>query len=42
LGLVEPGEPVSMSTLLERFDPAVLPRDPWVWSDQAASRMSTT
>ena len=30
LGLTEPGEPASLAVLLERFDPARLPRDPWV------------
>jgi glutamyl-tRNA synthetase len=31
LGLAAPGEPVTMERLLERFDPAALPREPWVW-----------
>lgn len=30
LELAEPGEPVSMTTLLDRFDPSALPRTPWV------------
>ncbi len=30
LALAEPGEPVSLSTLQDRFDPARLPRTPWV------------
>jgi glutamyl-tRNA synthetase len=30
LGLCAPGEPVTMGELVERFDPAALPRDPWV------------
>ena len=30
LGLAEPGEPVALADLLPRFDPARLPRDPWV------------
>ena len=30
LGLAEPGEAVTMRTLLERFDPDRLPRDPWI------------
>jgi glutamyl-tRNA synthetase len=30
LGLAAPGEAVSMGQLLERFDPARLPREPWV------------
>jgi len=32
LGLAEPGEPVSIGDLLARFDPAELPRQPWVFS----------
>lgn len=31
LGLASPGERVTMRALLERFDPAALPRSPWVW-----------
>lgn len=30
LGLAEPGEPVSMAVLLDRFDPSALPLQPWV------------
>lgn len=30
LGLCAPDEPVSLEMLLERFDPARLPREPWV------------
>jgi glutamyl-tRNA synthetase len=30
LGLAEPGDPVTMDQLLERFDPAALPSEPWV------------
>jgi glutamyl-tRNA synthetase len=30
LGLAEPGEPVTMSQLVERFDPTHLPREPWI------------
>lgn len=30
LGLADRGEPVTLLRLLERFDPALLPRDPWV------------
>ncbi len=30
LGLAAPGEPVTPTTLLARFDPASLPRSPWV------------
>lgn len=37
LGLAEPGEPVSMPKLLARFDPARLPRDPWVVSPSWAA-----
>lgn len=32
LGLAEPGEPVAMADLLDRFDPAALSTDPWVWT----------
>jgi len=31
LGLAEPGEPVTMADLVERFDPAALPRAPWTY-----------
>lgn len=31
LGLASPGEAVGMTELLGRFDPARLPREPWVW-----------
>jgi len=31
LGLVEPGEPAPLATLLQRFDPSELPREPWVF-----------
>lgn len=31
LGLAEPGEHVTADRLLERFDPATLPREPWVF-----------
>jgi glutamyl-tRNA synthetase len=30
VGLAEPGETVSPSQLVERFDPDRLPREPWV------------
>jgi glutamyl-tRNA synthetase len=30
LGLAEPGEPVGVTDLLTRFDPARLPREPWI------------
>ena len=30
LDLASPGERVSPDALLERFDPALLPREPWV------------
>jgi glutamyl-tRNA synthetase len=30
LGLAEPGEPVSPAELVDRFDPARLPSEPWV------------
>lgn len=32
LGLAAAGEQVTAQLLLERFDPAALPREPWVWS----------
>jgi glutamyl-tRNA synthetase len=32
LGLATPGEPVSATELVERFDPDALPREPWVLS----------
>lgn len=38
LNLAEPGEAVTPSVLLDRFDPAVLPRDPWVVDDSGAER----
>ncbi|MGB6039622.1 MAG: tRNA glutamyl-Q(34) synthetase GluQRS, partial [Gordonia sp. (in: high G+C Gram-positive bacteria)] len=31
LGLASPGEPVTMQTLAARFDPAALPREPWIF-----------
>jgi glutamyl-tRNA synthetase len=31
LALAEPGEPVTTSELVGRFDPARIPPDPWVW-----------
>ncbi len=44
LGLAEAGEPVTTAGLLDRFDPAALPRTPWVWDPEAQEtwRMSTT
>lgn len=30
LGLAVPGEPVTMSQLLDRFEPEAIPREPWV------------
>lgn len=30
LGLAEPAEPVTIATLLDRFDPDRLPREPWI------------
>lgn len=35
LGLTEPGEPVDMQQLLDRFDPQALPREPWVFDPSA-------
>lgn len=32
LGLAEPGEPVTMAQLRDRFDPAAVPTDPWTWA----------
>ncbi len=32
LGLAEPGEPVTMAQLVERFDPEALPREPWTYA----------
>jgi glutamyl-tRNA synthetase len=37
VGLVEPGEPVTTRQLLDRFDPARLPRTPWTWPEPPAS-----
>lgn len=31
VGLAEPGEPVTPTQLVERFDPARLPREPWIF-----------
>jgi glutamyl-tRNA synthetase len=36
LGLAEPGEPVSMAALAERFDPSALPREPWLFVSAVA------
>jgi glutamyl-tRNA synthetase len=33
LGLAQPGESISMATLVDRFDPDALPRTPWVYPD---------
>ena len=33
VGLAEPGEPVTMAQLVQRFDPSTLPLDPWVVTD---------
>lgn len=35
LGLAKHGESLSLAQLLPRFDPAALPRDPWVWFPDA-------
>nr|WP_218114262.1 tRNA glutamyl-Q(34) synthetase GluQRS [Leucobacter soli] len=35
LGLAEPGEPIGMAELLERFEPEALPRQAWTWSPEA-------
>ena len=45
LNLATPDEVVTTAELLDRFDPAALPRQPWVVAAQpwlAANRMSTT
>jgi glutamyl-tRNA synthetase len=46
LGLAEPGEPVSPSLLLARFEPTAVPLMPWVVDPRAyaaaTNRMSTT
>jgi glutamyl-tRNA synthetase len=34
VGMAEPGEPVSMAQLLDRFDPGSLPVEPWVLGRQ--------
>lgn len=36
LGIAAPGERIDAAAMLSRFDPAALPRDPWVW-DPATS-----
>jgi len=33
LRLAEPGEPVTMDQLLDRFEPAAVPAQPWVITD---------
>lgn len=38
LGLAKAGEPVSAEQLLQRFDPAALPRDPWRWQNERATQ----
>jgi glutamyl-tRNA synthetase len=35
LGLCDRTEPVTATTLLDRFDPAAVPRDPWVLPSDA-------
>jgi glutamyl-tRNA synthetase len=35
LDLAEPGEPVGLADLLERFDPDALPRTPWIVEPEA-------
>lgn len=39
LGLAEPAEPVTLSALLPRFDPARLPRQPWVVGPENIARI---
>lgn len=36
LAMSQPGESLSMTQLLDRFDPQLLPREPWVWSQRGA------
>jgi glutamyl-tRNA synthetase len=36
LGLADGREPVSTKLLLQRFDPELLPKTPWVWQPTAA------
>jgi glutamyl-tRNA synthetase len=35
VGLAEPGEPVTVAEVLERFEPAAVPLEPWVWTGEA-------
>jgi glutamyl-tRNA synthetase len=30
LQMAEPGEPAGLDRLLQRFDPALIPREPWI------------
>ncbi len=41
LELAEPGEPVSLDGMLERFDPGRLPREPWVVVPSGGLRSGT-
>lgn len=41
LGLADPGEPVDAHTLLARFDPERLPREPWTVPESIAPGAST-
>lgn len=36
LGLASPGERVTAAQLVARFDPATMPREPWVWRPASA------
>lgn len=38
LGLAGPGEPVEMAALVDRFDPARLPREPWILDPEHLGR----
>ncbi len=38
LDLAAPGERVTVEELLTRFDPAALPREPWVWDARSIGR----
>jgi glutamyl-tRNA synthetase len=42
LRLAEPGEPVDLDSLEQRFDPARLPREPWILNPGAATDAADT
>ena len=37
LGLARPGERVTAAALRQRFDPDLLPRTPWVWTEESSA-----